>query len=48
MFFEGGGDEADPAFGRLGSAESVAKPTARTIFFVENQRENNLCYVTVM
>ena len=31
MFFSGG-DEAEPVFGRLGSAELTAKPTARSVF----------------
>ena len=32
MFFQRGGDDAEPVFGRLGSVELIAKPTARSVF----------------
>ena len=34
MFFQSGGDDAEPLFGRLVSVELIAKPTARPVFIL--------------
>jgi len=42
LLLKSGGKEAEPAFGRLGSVESMAKPTAKVGFCILTEGGGNL------
>ena len=48
MFFQSGGDDAEPVFGRLGSVEPIAKPTEGSVFvFLKAGKASGVSYEEV-